>query len=237
MMMLAFVLSALTWADEVEVWHVIVLAVALAAANAVDVQARQAFIVEMVEGKEDLSNAISLNSAIFNSARAVGPALASIAVATTGEAGACFFNGLTFMAVIASLLLMRLPPQPRAVRRSRLGSHLSEAARYVRSQQVVMVLFSLVAVSAFLSMPYSALMPVFASEVLKESAQPLLDSVCNGLGASFLFFNLTGRTLSAILWSVAGQTTDQYSGRADEQLVCTAAAGGLCRRSTGDRHP
>ncbi len=183
MMVLAFILAALAWTNRVQVWHVMVLAVALAAANAVDIPTRQAFIVDMVEGKEDLSNAIGLNSAIFNGARAVGPALAGVAVATTGEAGAFLVNGVTFIAVIAGLLLMRLPPQPHPLRPPRLGSHLAEAARYVRSQQVVMVLISLVAVSAFLSMPYSTLMPVFARDVLSDSAQPLLDFVCDQASA------------------------------------------------------
>jgi MFS family permease len=185
MMILAFILAALTWTGAVQVWHVLVLAVALGAANAVDIPARQAFVVEMVEGKEDLSNAIGLNSTIFNAARAVGPALAGIAVAVTGEAGAFFVNGVTFIAVIASLLMMHLPAQSRAVRQANLSAHLGEAIRYVRGQQVVMVLMSLVAVSAFLSMPYSTLMPVFASDVLHESAQPVLDAVCHHVGGSF----------------------------------------------------
>jgi MFS family permease len=185
MMILAFVLAALTGRGVVQVWHVLVLAVALGAANAVDIPARQAFVVEMVEGKEDLSNAIGLNSTIFNAARAIGPALAGVAVAMTGEAGAFFINGVTFIAVIISLLMMHLPAQAPVVRQAPLGAHLKEAVSYVRGQQVVMVLMSLVAVSAFLSMPYSTLMPVFASDVLHDSAVPVLDSVCNRLGGLF----------------------------------------------------
>jgi MFS family permease len=185
MMILAFVLAALTWTGAVQVWHVLVLSVALAAANAVDIPARQAFIVEMVEGKEDLTNAIGLNSAIFNAARAVGPALAGVAVAITGEAGAFFLNGVSFVPVIAGLLMMHLPTQPQVTHKTKLGSHLAEAARYVRGEQSVLVLISLVAVSAFLSMPYSTLMPVFAGQVLKESAQPLLALFCNWLNAWF----------------------------------------------------
>jgi MFS family permease len=185
MMILAFILAVLSWTGAVQVWHVLVLAVALGAANAVDIPARQAFVVEMVEGKEDLSNAIGLNSTIFNAARAIGPALAGVAVAVTGEAGAFFVNGVTFVAVIVSLLMMRLPAHTRAVRQTDLGAHLGEAVRYVRGQQVVMVLMSLVAVSAFLSMPYSTLMPVFASDVLHDSALPALDLVCNQVGGLF----------------------------------------------------
>lgn len=178
MMLLAFLLAALVYAGIVQVWHVMVLSVLLAAANAIDIPARQAFIVEMVEGKEDLANAIGLNSAIFNGARAVGPALAGVAVATTGEAGAFLANGISFLFVIGSLLLMRLPPHPAPEGRPPLASHLGEAVRYVRKEQVVLILISLVAVSAFLSMPYSTLLPVFASKVLNTSAQPVLDFVC-----------------------------------------------------------
>jgi MFS family permease len=185
MMLLAFLLATLTWLDLIQVWHVLLLAVALAAANAVDIPARQAFLVDMVEGKEDLTNAIGLNSALFNAARAIGPALAGVAVATTGESGAFLVNGLSFLAVIASLLLMRLPPPELGGQPSRLGSHLAEAARYVRGQQVVLVLISLVAVSAYLSMPYSTLMPVFAKEVLNDSAQPVLALVCTRLALLF----------------------------------------------------
>jgi MFS family permease len=179
MMIQAFVLALLAWTGAVQVWHVLLLSVFLAAAQAMDLPARQAFVVELVRGKEDLTSAIGLNSAVFNGARAVGPALAGLAVATTGEAGAFLINGLTFIAVIASLLMMRLPAKPPATTRPPLGSHLAEAVRYVRGEQVVLVLFSLVAVSAFLSMPYSTLMPVFAQEVLAQSVQPLLDRACN----------------------------------------------------------
>ena len=199
MMIQAFVLAILASTGTVAVWHVLLLSVFLAAAQAIDLPARQAIIVELVEGKEDLTNAIGLNSAVFNGARAVGPALAGIAVATTGEAGAFLLNGLSFVAVIGGLLLMRLPANlPAAARPAPLrvprvpfptpdhqdgagpgvGSHLAEAARYVRGQQGVMVLVSLVAVSAFLSMPYSTLMPVFAEKVLADSARPLLEAVC-----------------------------------------------------------
>jgi MFS family permease len=178
MMVQAFILAALCWTGVAQVWHVIALAVVLAAAQAVDIPARQAFIVEMVGGKEDLTNAIGLNSAMFNGARVLGPAIAGVAVAAAGESGAFFLNGVSFIAVIISLLLMRLPPFIRPARKSPVASHIGEAVRYVRGQQVVLILISLIAVSAFLSMPYSTLMPVFAQDVLGESAQPLIALVC-----------------------------------------------------------
>ncbi|HEX8793688.1 MAG TPA: MFS transporter, partial [Polyangiaceae bacterium] len=116
MMLLAFALAALTLLRVVQAWHVFVLAAALGTVNAFDIPTRQAFVVEMV-GKEDLGNAIALNSSMFNGARVVGPAVAGVLVAAVGE-GWCFFgNAVSFLAVIAGLLLIRvplreLPPRP-----------------------------------------------------------------------------------------------------------------------------
>lgn len=182
LMLQAFILAGLTWSGIVQVWHVYLLTVLSGAAMAVDMPARQAFIVELVEGKEDLTNAIALNSTIFNGARALGPALAGVAVATTGEGTAFFINGLTFLAVIAGLLLMRnLPPPPvTANGRVRVAGHVMEGIRFIVQQRVILVLISLVAVSAFLSMPYNTLMPVFAEVVLRDSARPVVEFLCSG---------------------------------------------------------
>ena len=178
----ALLLAILTWTGTVQVWHVMALAFVLGAANAVDMPARQAFTVDMVEGKEDLTNAIGLNSAIFNGARAIGPALAGLAVAATGEGTAFFLNALSFIAVIISLLMMRNLPNSsvRPPQDARLGSHMLEGVRFVLQQQTIFVLISLIAVSAFLSMPYNTLMPVFGDVVLKDSAQPVVNYLCGG---------------------------------------------------------
>src|SRR5512143_1412444 len=106
MLLQALVLGLLTWTGLVQIWHVYVMAFLLGAFKAVDMPARQSFIVEMVEGREDLTSAIGLNSAIHNSARTLGPALAGMLIALMGEAPAFFLNGLSFLAVIASLLMM-----------------------------------------------------------------------------------------------------------------------------------
>ncbi len=180
MLLQALLLSWLTWTGTVRIWHVYVLALFLGAAQAIDIPARQAFTVEMVEGKEDLTNAIALNSAIFNGARAVGPALAGIAVATTGEAMAFLINGLSFLTVLVSLSLMTNLPKVPIQRSLGLTSHIVEGARYVHQNRPLMVLISLVAVSAFLSMPYSTLMPVFATNVLGANAQPTVALLCGG---------------------------------------------------------
>ena len=181
MMIQAFILAALAWTGAVQVWQVYALAFVLAAAQAVDLPARQAFTVEMVEGKEDLTNAIGLNSAMFNGARALGPALAGILVAAVGEGPAFLLNALSFVAVIISLLLMRDLPAPKGVRSSAsLTGHMAEGLRFIVHQRTILVLISLVAVSAFLSMPYNTLMPVFASKVLQTSAQPVVSFLCEG---------------------------------------------------------
>jgi MFS family permease len=181
MLVQAFLLASLTWSGAVQIWHVYVLVFFLGAAQAVDMPTRQAFTVEMVEGKEDLTNAIALNAAIFNSARALGPALAGLTVAAAGEGMAFFINGLSFVAVIVGLLLMRNLPQPAGrVRSARLAGHLTEGVRFVFRQQTILVLISVVAVSAFLSMPYNTLMPAFADNVLAGSAQLAVTSLCGG---------------------------------------------------------
>src|SRR6476620_7735683 len=108
-MILAFVLAALTLANRIQVWHVFVLAALLGAVNAFDIPSRQSFIVEMV-GREDLMNAIALNSSMFNGARVIGPAIAGVLVASIGE-GWCFFaNAVSYIAVLAGLLMMKVPP-------------------------------------------------------------------------------------------------------------------------------
>jgi len=184
-MVQALALAALTWAGMVQVWHVLLLALLLGAVNAVDMPARQAFVVEMVDDRADITNAIGLNSTIFNAGRAIGPAIAGVTVATTGEAGAFFINGITFLPVILGLLLMRLPPNRPLNKGTNMAAHLAEGLRYVLNNQTVLILMSLVGISAFLSMPYTTLLPVFAERVLKESAQPFLNLVCNG-SQSFL---------------------------------------------------
>jgi len=182
MMIEAFILAALTWSGRIQVWHVFVLAFFLSATNAVDVPTRQAFTVDMIEGKEDLTNAVALNSAMFNMARALGPALAGVVVAVTGEAMAFFVNGLSFVAVIISLLMMHNLPAPieDAGRDTSTIRHMANGIQYVFDHSLVLALTSMVAVSAFLSMPYITLLPVFAGNVVNVSAQPVVTTLCGG---------------------------------------------------------
>ena len=181
MMLQAILLAVLTWTGIVEIWHVYMMAFLLGAFKAVDTPARHSFVVEMVEGREDLTSAIGLNSAIQNGAKTLGPALAGVFVAVTGEAAAFMINSLSFLAVIVSLLLMKdLPHVSGERKKTNALSHMTEGIRYVFSQQTLLILMSLVAVSSFLSKPYQTLMPVFAAVNLKESAQPMVAFLCDG---------------------------------------------------------
>jgi predicted MFS family arabinose efflux permease len=182
MLVQAVVLGVLAWTGTVQVWHVYVLSLLLSAVNAVDLPARQAFTVDMVEGKEDLTNAIGLNSAMFNMARALGPALAGLVVAATGEGPAFIINAATFVPVIICLLLMRNLPRSSQGRGGAQNTleHMVAGLRYIKGQNVLLLLISLVAVSAFLSMPYGTLMPVYANVVLGDSARPVIHAICDG---------------------------------------------------------
>jgi MFS family permease len=182
MLVQALILAMLTWTGAVRVWHVYVMAFVLGMLKAVDMPPRQSFVVEMVEGKEDLTSAIGLNSAIHNLARTLGPAIAGLVVATRGEAVAFFINSLSFIAVIICLLLMRNLPKtvhPQG-ENPPIIAHMLEGVRYVLGQQVLLVLMSLVAVTSFLSRPYQTLLPVFADDMLYGSAQPVVSFLCYG---------------------------------------------------------
>ena len=182
MLLQAILLALLTWWGAIQIWHVYLMAFLLGAFKAVDTPARHSFVVEMVEGKEDLTSAIGLNSAIQNSAKTLGPALAGVFVAMTGEATAFFVNSLSFLAVIISLLMMRNLPRVSRERaeNTSMVAHTIEGLRFVFAQQTMLILMSLVAVSSFLSKPYQTLMPVFADVNLQESARPVIAFLCNG---------------------------------------------------------
>jgi MFS family permease len=180
MMLQALLLGLLTWTGTVQIWQVYGMAFVLGILKAVDMPARQAFVIEMVEGREDLTSAIGLNSAIHNGAKTLGPALAGVSVAIMGEGIAFLVNGISFFAVIVSLLLMR--DLPRVIQKEENDTHVIkhtvEGIRYVIGQRTILILMSLVAISSFLSRPYQTLMPVFADSMLKESGGELIALLC-----------------------------------------------------------
>jgi MFS family permease len=170
-MLLAFVLAALTLSHKVQVWHVFVLASLLGVVNAFDIPGRQSFLVDMV-GKEDLMNAIALNSSMFNGARVIGPAIAGILVAKIGE-GWCFFaNAVSYIAVIIGLLLMRVHSPVRVAMASPL-EHMMEGFRFVNRTAPIRALLLLLGLVSLVGMPYVVLMPIFADQILHGGARGL----------------------------------------------------------------
>jgi MFS family permease len=170
-MLLAFILAALTLTHKVQVWHVFVLAALLGVVNAFDIPGRQSFLVDMV-GKEDLMNAIALNSSMFNGARVIGPAVAGLLVARIGE-GWCFFaNAVSYIAVIIGLLMMRVHSPARAIKASPF-EHMMEGFRFVNQTAPIRALLLLLGMVSLVGMPYVVLMPIFADKVLHGGARGL----------------------------------------------------------------
>jgi MFS family permease len=169
-MVLAFILAGLTFANVITVWELIVVAFLVGVVTAFDVPIRQAFLVEMVV-KEDLANAIALNSSIFNGARVVGPAIAGLALAWKGPAWCFFLNGLSFLAVIGALLAMRIAkrePKKEAgspFRSLLQGFHFAMSDLPIRSALLLLSMLSL------LGLQYSVFLPIFASDVLHRGAR------------------------------------------------------------------
>ncbi len=183
MMILAFILAALTFAGIVQPWHIILLASLLGMANAFDAPARQAFVLEMVE-REDLGNAIALNSTMFQSATVVGPAVAGLTYAWFGPAWCFTINGISFLAVIAALLMMKLKPLPLRTRVTSAIHDLREGLMYVVSHPVIRTLIGIAGVVSLFGMAYATLIPAWAVTVLGGDATTngLLQSA-RGLGA------------------------------------------------------
>ena len=182
-MVLPFILAMLTFTHTVRVWHVFVLAACLGVVNAFDIPARQAFFVEMV-GRDDLMNAIALNSSMVNGARVVGPAVAGLLVAAIGEAWCFLINSVSYIAVIAGLLMMEMPRRPRRSARMSAWRDTVDGFRFVARTAPVRALLVLLGVLSFAGMPYSVLMPVFAESILHGGARGLgLLTGASGLGA------------------------------------------------------
>lgn len=184
MMILAFILAGLTFFHLVQPWHIVLLAFGLGLANAFDAPARQAFVLEMVE-REDLTNAIALNSTMFNSATAFGPAIAGVTYALFGP-GWCFtLNGISFMAIIAALLAMKnLNPQPIPERKNSILTDFKMGLSYVLSHSMIRTLIGLVGVTTLFGISFATLIPAWTVRILhgNASVNGLLFSA-RGLGA------------------------------------------------------
>ncbi|MFH1189928.1 MAG: MFS transporter [Candidatus Omnitrophota bacterium] len=186
----ALTLAALTLTGHIQVWHIIALGAVMGCINSFDIPARQSFLVEMVEKKENLGNAIALNSLMFNASRLIGPSIAGPVIAVFGE-GVCFLiDGISFFAVLWSLLLMRI--KRRAPRPGRIAvlKELKEGFRYTFGFEPIRLILSLLSVISVMGMAYVVLMPVFAKDILKggpETLGFLMASVGVGAAAATIY--------------------------------------------------
>jgi len=174
-MLLAFALFALTATHLVQVWHVMVLGALLGISNAFDMPARQSFAVEMV-GREDVANAVGLNSALFNASRVLGPAAAGLLIGATDISVAFLINGISFIAVIVAYLMMRdselraVPQSARPRTWSAVVENLAEGARYVRTTPMVLMGVTIVGLVATFGMNFQVLVPPLADSILHVGA-------------------------------------------------------------------
>ncbi len=171
-MILALILAVLTLTGTIRVWEIMIIASLLGTINAFDIPARQSFLIEMV-GREDLLNAIGLNSSMFNGARVVGPAIAGILVATIGE-GWCFFaNGISYIAVIGGLLMMHITHKVEITKQGSPLENIVEGFQFARQTVPVRSLLLLIGLISLAATPYTVLMPIFAGRILHGDARTL----------------------------------------------------------------
>ncbi|MCJ7733562.1 MAG: MFS transporter [Anaerolineales bacterium] len=167
-MVLAIILAVLTWLNLIEYWQILVLSFLLGIGNALDMPARQAFVVEMVDDdKNDLLNALGLNSSLFNIARIIGPAIGGLIVAALGEAPTFAINGLSYLAVIVALLLMRVSPTRNSDAAEKPMGRMRAGFTYIAGEKAILGLVIMVAVYSMVGFGALTLIPVFAKDILQ----------------------------------------------------------------------
>ncbi len=187
----AVILAVLTLTNTVQVWHIVVLGVFLGLVNAFDMPSRQSLLVEMIEKREDLSNAIALNSTMVNGARLIGPTIAGLVIAVAGE-GVCFLlNAISFFAVIIALLAMKLNSENAKKAQGKMLVELKDGFSYSFGFPPIRSILLLLALVSIMGMPYTVLMPVFARDILHGGPHTmgfLMGSVGTGalVGAIYL---------------------------------------------------
>lgn len=183
-MILAFVLAALVLTNVVEVWHVIALAALTGLVNSIDAPARQALTPELIKNREDLPNAIALNAMVFNGARVIGPAFGGILLVTVGAGWCFFFNGVSFLAVIISLLMMDFPPMERATHQPSPLAQLKSGAAYIRQDKAILGIMVLSTALCLFGVSFITVLPAYVDKVLGagESAYANL-TAAQGIGA------------------------------------------------------
>jgi len=224
-MILALVLAALTLSHKVQVWHIFVLAALLGVVNAFDIPGRQSFLVDMV-GKEDLMNAIALNSSMFNGARVIGPAVAGVLVARLGE-GWCFFaNGASYIAVIAGLMMMNVHAPARASAKTSPLEHIIEGFQFVRRTAPIRTLLLLLGLVSVVGMPYVVLMPIFADKILHNGGQEFASLIgSHDLGAVRLGILMGAAGVGALLGALTLAVRSGVKGLGTWVAVCCGGFG------------
>lgn len=203
-MIQAAVLTLIVFMDDYAVWQIISLSIVLGLVNAFDVPARQSLVYELVEDKENLPNALALNSSMVNLSKLLGPAIAGIAIERFGEVACFAANSLSFIAVIISLLLIRLPRFKPALHTKNILGELAEGLNYIRHTPEIRYIILMLATVSVLLLPFTSLMPIYAKDIFNGTASTfgLLDSAigCGALiGAIFLASLQPGTNLSRIL--------------------------------------
>jgi MFS family permease len=183
-MLQSFALAALVFTGTIQVWHILVLQIAQGIINSFDTPARQSFVVEMIEDRAHLPNAIALNSMMVNASRIIGPSVGGLIIAAVGE-GWCFFvDGVSYVAVIASLLAMNVVRRTLPARTTSLTAEFREGFNYVSRFLPVRSALTLLALVSMLGMPYSVLMPAIATKLLHGGAHTLgFLMTASGVGA------------------------------------------------------
>ncbi len=227
-MIQAFVLAFIVLTHTAQVWHIMVLSLLLGMINSFDTPVRQSFVIEMVEKKEDMGNAIALNSSLVNSARLIGPSIAGVLIAAFGE-GICFFlNGISYIAVIISLLLMKITPKMAHTHKSHVFRELKEGISYAAHFPPIKYILLALASISFIAAPYTVLMPVVAKDILRGGPQTmgwLMSSAGCGalLGALYLASrnNVVGLLRTIVIASmVFGFSLIALSLSSDIRLSC-----------------
>ena len=211
-MLQALALAALTMTGQIEVWHIVVLSLFTGFVRGFEVPTRQSFVVEMIDDRQDLPNAIALNSFLVNGARMIGPALAGLIVAAWGE-GVCFLlNGLSFLAVIGSLAAMRITPRRIEPSKTNVLGDMVEGLAYAARAGPIRSILLLLSIVSLVAVPYSTLMPVFAQDILRGGPGPsermgyLMGATGVGAlaGAVFLASRKKVRGLGRLIFLAAG---------------------------------
>jgi MFS family permease len=209
----AFILAVLVFTNTIQVWHIIVLSIILGIIDAVDMPTRQSFMVEMVgNNKDDLSNAIAMNSSMVNGARLIGPAIAGILISLVGEAWCFLINGLSFLAVIYSLIKMDLIPRVPEKKERRIFFELKEGFTYAFNFTPIKALLLMLALMSLMGAPIRVLAPVFAKQILHGGADTFGFLMgASGLGALIGAVYLMARKTILGLGRLIGYASGAFS--------------------------